>query len=42
LPCARWTADEASLATMTLEQLLDAGTLLESTVAALRGRYLFE
>ncbi len=35
-------ADDATFATMTLEQLLDRGTLLGPTVAALRGRYLFE
>ena len=35
-------ADEATFATMTIEQLLDSGTLPGPTVAALRDRYLFE
>ncbi len=33
-------ADEATFATMTLEELLDRGTLPPPTVTALRGRYL--
>jgi hypothetical protein len=43
--CARYRtmlADEATFATMTLEQLLDTGTLPRPTVTALRGRYLPE
>ena len=43
--CARYRtmlADDATFATMTLEQLLDTGTLPEPTVAALRDRYLQE
>jgi hypothetical protein len=43
--CGRYRAmlaDDATFATMTLEQLLDTGTLRGSTVKALRGRYLFE
>jgi hypothetical protein len=43
--CARYRtllADETAFATMTLEQLLDTGTLPATTVTALRGRYLPE
>jgi hypothetical protein len=43
--CARYRtmlADEATFATMTLEQLLDTGTLPRPTITALRGRYLPE
>ena len=43
--CARYRAmlaDEATFATMTLEQLLDTGTLAGPTVTALRSRYLPE
>jgi hypothetical protein len=35
-------ADEDTYATMTLEQLLDSGTLAASTVTALRDRYVIE
>ena len=41
--CARYRAmlaDDTSFATMTLEQLLDSGTLAKPAVAALRDRYL--
>lgn len=41
--CARHStmlADEATFATMTIEQLLDTGTLPAPTVAMLRERYL--
>jgi hypothetical protein len=41
--CARYRtmlADETSFVTMTLEQLLDSGTLPRTTVAALRQRYV--
>jgi hypothetical protein len=43
--CARYRAmlaDEATFATMTLERLLDTGTLARPTITALRGRYLPE
>ena len=43
--CARYRtmlADETTFATMTLEQLLDSGTLPRRTTAALRRRYVFE
>ncbi len=43
--CARYRtmlADQATFATMTLEQLLDTGLLAGPTVTALRGRYLPE
>ena len=43
--CARYRgmlANDASFATMTLEELLDTGTLAKRTAAALRDRYLFE
>jgi hypothetical protein len=41
--CARYRtmlADDATFATITLEQVLDTGTLPGPTVAALRSRYL--
>ncbi len=41
--CARYRAmlaDEGTFATMTLEQLLDSGTLAGPTVRALRDRYM--
>ena len=43
--CGRYRAmlaDDATFATMTLEQLLDTGALRRPTVTALRARYLFE
>ena len=43
--CSRYRtmlADETTFTTMTLEHLLDTGTLLKPTISALRARYLAE
>jgi hypothetical protein len=43
--CARYRAllaDDSTFATMTLEELLDTGSLPTPTVAAVRARYVFE